>query len=137
MSQYYLRIFADLMEVTPTSPIILPDPYLEEQTLDSNVRRMYKLIRWSVKSGDRIGVLVFAFYLGYLLEERASTPAERRQCREALTPHYIRCCTRVYNLYSISGIQQIYRSQRTDYWMFQRLSRPEYKQLIQDALNIF
>jgi hypothetical protein len=133
MSQYYLNIFADLMEINPTTPLVMPDPYNTQHSLSTNVRMFYRIIRWSLGTGDRIGTLVNAYYLGYLLEERASTPNERRKCRKLLTKHYVLSCTRVYNLYNFLGVQQLYRSQRSSYWMFRKLSRKEFCQLLQEA----
>jgi hypothetical protein len=133
MSQYYLNIFSDLLEVNPTNPMTMPDPYNAQQSLSTNIRAFYRLIRWSLRTNDRVGSLVNAYYLGYLLEERASTPSERRKCRRLLTKHYILSCTRIYNIYNILGIQQLYRSQRSSYWMFRKITRQEYCQLMQDA----
>ena len=58
---------------------------------------------WALTNNNRIGALVNAYYLGCLLEERASTPLERTTCRRILTKHYVLACTRVYNLYNIVG----------------------------------
>jgi len=136
MSQYYLSILADLMEVNPLNPLVLPDPYENTQSLRANVRKFYRLIRWSLSTNDRIGALVNAYYLGYLLEERASTPAERTKCRKLLTKHYVIACIRVYNLFNIIGIQQIYRSQRISYWIFRKINRQDFCQLLVDATTL-
>ena len=136
MSQYYLNIFADLMESNPTNPIIMSDPYLEQRDLASNVRMFYRMIRWSLSANDRIGSLALAYYLGYLLEERASTPAEQQICRKILTKHYMVSCRRIYNIFNILGLQQIYRSQRSIIWMFRKLTRNEYTKLLQDAVEL-
>src|SRR4051794_23496222 len=82
MTQYYLKIFADLMEINSPDPLVMPDPYIENRSLASNVRMFYRLIRWSINTNDRIGALVNAYYLEYLLDERAFTPLERRKCRK-------------------------------------------------------
>ena len=136
MTQYYLKIFADLMETNPPDPLIIPDPYIDNRSLTSNVRMFYRLIRWSVNTNDRIGILVNAYYLGYLLDERASTPVDRRKCRKILSNHYIISCTRIYKLFVIIGIQQLYRSQRSIFWMFRKITRDEFCQLLQDAASI-
>jgi hypothetical protein len=136
MSQNYLKIFADLLEVNPVNPTVTPDPYLENRSLTSNARMIYRMIRWSVNAEDRIGTLILTYYLGYLLEERASTPAERQACRKTLTKHYIVSSIRVYNVFSILGIQQIYRSQRSTHSTFRNLSRTEYAQILQDAMTM-
>ena len=136
MSQLYLKIFADLLETQPPNPHFGLDPFIEEQTLEFNIRMFYRLIRWSLGTNNRIGTLMNAYYLGYLLEERASTPTERRKCRKLLTKHYVCACTRVYNLFSLLSIQQIYRTQRTDFWALKLLSKPEYDKLLEDAVNL-
>ena len=133
MTQYYLKIFADLMETNPINPIITPDPYLKNRSINSNVRMFYRLIRWSIVTNDRIGTLIHAYYLGYLLDERTLTSQERRRCRRELSKHYVVACTRIYKLFTLTGIQQIYRSQRSIFWMFRRITRTEFCQLLQDA----
>jgi hypothetical protein len=134
MTQYYLNIRSDLLENNPTDPIITPDPYIERRSLGTNIKMFYRMLRWSIRMNDRVGGLLNAYYLGYLLEERASTPVERRKCRKILTKHYIIACTRVYNLYTIAGIPQLYRAQRSSFWMFRKLNRREFNQLLQDAM---
>lgn len=136
MSQLYLNILSDLLETDPLNPMVMPDPYDRRKSLRSNVRSFYRNMRWSLRVNDRVGSLVTAYYLGKLLEERASTPHERRQCGKLLTDHYVLACTRVYNLFIIGGIQQIYRSQRCSYWMFRRISKREYCDLLNQAQTL-
>jgi len=136
MSQLYLSILADLMEIQPPDPSISSDPYNNNHSLSYNIRMFFRMIRLSLQTNNRIGALVNAYYLGYLLEERATTPKERKQCRKDLTKHYVYACTRLYNVFSILGIQQLYRTQRIDFWSFRLLSKPEYNRLIEDALSL-
>jgi hypothetical protein len=136
MAQYYLNIFSDLLETDPSDPFLLPDPYDDNLDIKSNIETFYRLIRWSIRINDRIQGLVNAYYLGYLLEVRLSTPSKRRKYRKILSKHYLDACIRVYNLYKITGIQQIYRSKRTSFWMFRKINRPTYIQLLQDALTL-
>jgi hypothetical protein len=136
MTQYYLNIFADLMEVNPPDPLVMPDPYINNRSLTYNVRMFYRLIRWSINTNDHMGTLVNAYYLGYLLDERTSTPSERRKCRKILSKHYVISCTRIYKIFVIIGIQQLYRSQRSIFWMFRKITRAEFCQLLQDAASV-
>ena len=85
---------------------------------------------------DRISELINAYYLGYLLEERLSTPSERRKYRSLLSKHYLEACIRVYNLFRIVGVKQIYCTQRTSFWMLRKLTQTEYIQLTNDALTL-
>ena len=136
MSQYYLNILSDLLENDPANPMVTPDPYNELQSLETNIRMFYRLLRWSTRTGDRIGGLVNAYYLGYLLEERATTPLERRKCRRILTKHYTLSCVRLYSLFVIIGRQQLYQTQRSNFWMFRKITRQEFNQLLQDATTL-
>ena len=136
MTQYYLTIFADLMEINPTNPVVIPDPFMNNRSLTSNVKMFYHLIRWSINTNDHVGTLVNAYYLGYLLDERASTPVKRRKCRKILSNHYIIVCTRIYKIFAIIGTQQLYRSQRSIFWMFRKITRAEFCQLLQDAASV-
>ena len=73
--QYYLNIFSDLLETDPIDPIISPDPYDNDLNMRTNIETFYHLIRWSIRTNDRISGLVHAYYLGYLFEERLSIPS--------------------------------------------------------------
>ena len=134
--QYYLNIFLDLLETDPIDPIISPDPYDNDLNMRTNIETFYRLIRWSIRTDDRISGLIYAYYLEYLFEERLSTPSLRRQHQNVLLKHYLDACIRVYSLYRIVGVQQIYRSKRTSFWMFRKIKRTSYVQLIQDALTL-
>src|SRR3954468_11187920 len=136
MAQYYLSIFSDLLETNSLDFPITSDPYDDNQDMKSNIEAFYRSIRYSIRINDRISGLINAYYLGYLLEVRLSTPSQRRRYRNVLSKHYIDSCTRVYNLYKIVGIQQIYCTRRTSFWMFRKVSRATYIQLIQDAFTL-
>jgi hypothetical protein len=131
--RYYLTILSDLMESEPLSPLILPDPYDVNLGMQDNIKNFYRLLRWSIRANARISGLINAYYLGYLFEVRLSTPMQRRTYRNALSKHYLDACVRVYNLFSIIGPQQIYRTKRASFWMFRKLKRSDYLQLTQDA----
>ena len=136
MAQYYLPLFSDLLETNPVNPFVLPDPYNEEMDLRSNVEEFYRQLRWSVRMNDKISGLIYAYYIGYAFEERLSSPSLRRSSRNILSRHYLEACTRVYNLYRVVGIQQIYRTKRTSFWMFRKVSQVTYVQVLQDAISL-
>ena len=74
MSQYYLNIFADLLETTPLNPMVIPNSYDEQKSLKTNIRIFYWMLRWSLRTNDHVRELVNAYYLRYLLEERVTIP---------------------------------------------------------------
>ena len=135
--QYYLKIFADIMETDPANPALMPDPYDNNVDMETNIKFFYRSIRNSIRMNDRIQGLVDAYYLGYLFEERLSTPASRRQYRNTLSKHYLDASIRVYSIFKIVGHQQIYRTKRSSFWMFRKLSRADFIQLTREALFLF
>jgi hypothetical protein len=136
MARYYLSLFSDLLETSPENSFVLPDPYDTNLDLKSNVKKCYCQIRWSIRMNDKVTGLIYAYYIGHMFEERLSSPSLRRSSRNVLSRHYLEACTRVYNLYKIVGIQQIYRTKRTSFWMFRKISQATYIQLYQDALSL-
>src|SRR5688572_16007204 len=119
----YQNILMDLMETTPLDSIVMPDSCRLARGFSSNIRHLYRMIRWSLVTEDRVSALVNAYYLGKLLETKLNTPRERSKYRRILTEHYNTTSIRIYNLFSIVGIQQIYRTQRTSLWMYRRITR--------------
>ena len=136
MAQYYLPLFTDLLEIDPVNPFILPDPYNVNVSVRLNIEEYYCQIRWFIRINDRLSGLVYAYYLGQIFEEKLSSPTRRRKYRNTLSRHYLEACTRVYNLYKVIGIQQIYRTKRTSFWMFRKISQATYVQLLQDAITL-
>ena len=136
MAQYYLPLFTDLLETDPVNTFILPNPYNVNLNVQSNIEEHYCQIRWSIRINDRLTGLVYAYYLGQIFEEKLSSPTRRRKYRNTLSRHYLEACTRVYNLYKVIGIQQIYRTKRTSFWMFRKISQATYIQLLQDAITL-
>jgi len=130
------EILAELYETTPTNLMTMPDPYDSRKTLEQNVIDLFYQLRWSLRAQKRIEGLVSAFYLGQFIEQRPLTPEQRARCRGLLTKHYICCCQRIFDLFSIQGIAQIYRTKRVYFWYFSVLSKREFVRLIQEAENM-
>ena len=133
---YHLNILSDLLEQEPADPLVMTNPCRDSHDIRTNIETLYRLIRWSVTINDRISGLMYAYYLGQTYDERLSTPSLRRQYRNVLSKHYLETCTRVYNLFKITGPQQIYRTKRTSFWMFRKIKRTHYIQLLQDAVML-
>ena len=127
------QILADLFETSPTNPIPLPDPYNDTLTLDQNLTNMYSLMRNSLRTDRCIEGLVYAYYIGQYIERNPILPEVRTKGRKYLTKHYIKCCTYIHDIFSIVGIEQLYRTKRSTYWMFGIIKKPEFKRLVHEA----
>jgi len=135
--EFMTEILSDLGETSPQRPMTMPDPYDEGIMLERNVADLFYQLRWSIRIDKRIEGLVMAFYLGQFLERRPLTPQQRMRCRRLLTTHYITCCVRIYDLFSIQGIEQIYRTKKTCFWMFRSIKKHEFTRLITEAEDTF
>ena len=80
--------------------------------------------------------LVNAYYLGHLFQIRLTTPSKRQRYRNVLSRHYLDTSIKVYNLFSIPGPAQLFRTKRTTFWEFRRIKQHTYNRLIQDALTL-
>jgi hypothetical protein len=95
-SRQYNEILADLKETEPFDPFILPDPYDSNKNIFKNAQTLKKYMRWSTVSNDRIGGLIYAYYLGYLFEERIHDKPKSRvnkKCHRQVPRHYVVAAT--------------------------------------------
>jgi hypothetical protein len=134
---HFNEILADIYETVPVNPMSLPDLYNEDLSLEQNVADLLYQLRWSLRTDKRIEGLVTAYYLGEYLERRPLTPKQRARCRALLTKHYITCCQRIYDFFSIQGIKQIYRTKRTCFWMFRAMKKSDLVRLAREAEDMF
>jgi hypothetical protein len=131
------KILADLCEITPRRVIPMPNPYNENLTMEQNVVELHYQLRWSLRVEKRIEGLVAAYYLGQYIGKGHRTQTQIKECRKVLTTHYIQCCTRIYDLFSILGIEQIYRTKRITFGMFRTISKRDFVRLTNEAENLF
>ena len=136
-NDFYDDIYLDILEENPTYPIIMPLPYNENSSLVSNVEQMFQYLLRALRRKDRILSLVNAYYIGQVLDERPKKPSERTSCYHVLTAHYITTCTRIYTIFSILGVKQLYRSKRMKVAYFKKISAKEVRKLIEEATNKF
>jgi len=129
------RTLSDLFETQPDNPTIFEDPFDATATMESNAIMFQRLIRYAIVVKDHQRAMLNAYYLGYLLRNRA-TMKEAKRCRKTINKHYVHTSQRIYRLYSILGPEQIYRSRRSTLTTFTRLSENELARLVEEATNI-
>ena len=89
------EIINDLLEISPREVPTAPPPYDESQTLNEKVEITYRYMLRNQKFKNRIGSLVYSFYLGKLLDE--ASPKEQTECRKKITKHYYTAAIRTYS----------------------------------------
>jgi hypothetical protein len=94
---------------------------------------MFNCLLRALRRKDRIMALVNAYYIGQAMDCRAS-PAERHICNQQLSVYYRQSCVRVFNLFEPLGVEQIYRTKKTKFWMFRGLKANEYQKLLREVI---
>ena len=131
--ELYTMILSDLYRTHPTNPFIMPDPYNSDLSVEENIMELYHQIVSSTRINRRIEALVASYYIGFYMERKVLSPKQRIRIRRQLTTHYAIACTRIYSLFRIIGIEQIYRSTKTIPWMIRKITRKQFRELIETA----
>ena len=126
-------ILSDLYRTHPTNSFVMPDPYNDKLSVEENIMELYHQIVSSTRIGRRVEALVASYYIGFYMERKVFLPKQRIKIRRQLTRHYAVACTRIYSLFRLIGIEQIYRSTKTIPWMVRKLTRKQFKDLVQVA----
>ena len=134
--ELYTMILSDIYQTYPTTIFIMPDPYNEELSVEENIMELYQQIVSSTRTGKRIEALIAAYYIGYYMERKVLLPKQRIKIRRQLTTHYAMACTRMYTLFRLTGIEQIYRTRKTTLWMIRKITRQQFREIIEVAENI-
>ncbi|CAG8847816.1 46352_t:CDS:1, partial [Gigaspora margarita] len=83
----------------------------------------------NVGSSRRKRQLVYAYYLGELLQEEPETPEELRACRRKITVYYYKEAIRTYNIFKDLGVHQLQRMTKTTLRIIKELPEAEYQAL--------
>ena len=68
MESTFEIIYGDVIEERPEDAEIVPPPYMDDLADKEKIDLMFHLIRRSLRRGDRISALTYAFYLGEMVE---------------------------------------------------------------------
>ncbi|CAG8843133.1 32956_t:CDS:1, partial [Gigaspora margarita] len=102
MSDRFQTVLADILQTEPQFVPTIPYPTDSSMPLLARVTKTYtKLL--SMGSSRRKRQLVYAYYLGELLQEEPETPEELRACRKKITAYYYKGAIRNYNIFKDLG----------------------------------
>ncbi|CAG8486815.1 21843_t:CDS:2 [Cetraspora pellucida] len=118
----YQEILNDLNDLLKSSPanikIILPS-YESSSKLQNKIITLWRCLARARRLNNRIDTLVYAFYLGQLLE--TVTKPEKTMCTKLLTRYFIMVSMRTYYIFERLGVEQIYRTSTMNLRMISRL----------------
>ena len=105
----YTILVQDLIEDTPENVNVIPAPYDIFQTTEVQILSTYQKLQRSARRKDRIMTLVYAYYLGEILENIPDR-SHRSYLNSQITKYYSLASRRTYSLFEKTGVQQIYRT---------------------------
>ena len=106
MSDRYQTVYANMLQTEPQFVPTIPCPTDSSIPLLTRVTKTYtKLL--SVGSRRRKRQLVYAYYLGELLQEEPETPEKLRACRRKITAYYYKAAIKAYNIFKNLGVDQL------------------------------
>lgn len=131
MSKNYQEILNDLNKLLKSSPVniktVFP-PYEQSSKLQNKIITLWRSLARARRLKNRINALVYAFYLGQLLE--TVTKPERTMCNKLLTRYFITVSVRTYYIFEKLGVEQIYRTSTVNLRMISRLGSREFQNLV-------
>ena len=125
----YLLIAQELAEDQPETITVTPALYNLTQTPEMQVLLTYQRLQRLAKRKDRLMTLVYAFYLGELLENNPNRP-HRRYLNSQVSSYYSLASRRTYNLFEQAGVEQIYRTKSVTLRQIGKLPSTEFYLLI-------
>ncbi|CAG8681613.1 9842_t:CDS:1 [Dentiscutata erythropus] len=108
------------------------DIFVEEDIKLSQTQKKIKFIFRKLKRArklNRIHTLVYAFYLGEILEK---APGKKKFNDEDLSRYYAEVSVRVYYLFQKSGVNRIYQMTKLTLATISKLTAGEFQQLVND-----
>ena len=111
-------------------------PYQTDATLTQKVRLTYQTLLRSTRMRNRLLSLVNAYYLGQLIDDATTSPAQRTLQMVTLTKYYYRTAIRVYHLFENLGVRRIFATQCLTLTMVSQLKATEYQALLLETFDI-
>ena len=129
MTTTYDLILDELLEDTPENVIVTPPPYDPTADIDTRIMSTYQRLQRSARCKDRCMILVYAYYLGELIENTLNRHYHGYLVNQ-ISKYYSVTSRRTYYLFEKQGIAQIYRTRRLKLRMIYNLKSTEYQLLI-------
>jgi hypothetical protein len=125
----YTILSQELSESTPDNVNVIPAPFDVLQPPEMQVLTTYHKLQRSARRKDRLMTLVYAYYLGELLE-MTTNRGLRTYLNSHLTRYYSLVARRTYCLFEKTGVEQIYRTKKITMRQIYQMPFSDYQLLI-------
>jgi len=122
---YYNTIFQDLLEENNTQLNMQDTPYSGEMDYRTKIELTYECLIRALRLKQRISSLIFAYFLGQLIEKRETS---RRVIKQIISEHYYIIAIRTYYIFEVNPVQ-IYATKEMTINMIRKLKQKEFTQL--------
>ena len=136
MSQEYNIIKEDLQRILPISPSVPSPRYHSGASNIQKVKSLYRQFLKYIRLHNRKMMLLYAFYIGEILEDQVESPKERSLCMKELSSYYQKSIVKTYFIFEKYGVEQIFRTQNMTIPMIFRLKQFKVQELLEELLNI-
>ena len=124
MSSYNI-VLQDLLNDEENNFTMPLPPYSEEMNNRERIEITYNCLLRSQRLKQRTSALIFAYYLGQLIEKRE---VSKRICKQIMSDHFYIIAIRTYYIFEVNPIQ-IYVTKNTTTAMIRKLKLHEFKKL--------
>jgi hypothetical protein len=132
----YQLLLDDLKQTEPVNSLPYPPPYTDEMDTKEKFYSITRAMFRAKRIHNRISFLINAFYLGQFFETLENVTTRVTYVKE-ITRHYYLASVRIYYLYEVLGTSQIARSRNLTLHLILRVSKSQFNELVDEALNIF
>ena len=122
---YYDIILQDLTAEMETSYYMQDTPYSIEMEAKIKIEITYECLLRAQRLRQRISSLVFAYFLGQLIEKRELS---KRIIKQIVSEHYFAIAIRTYYIFELNPVQ-IYATKRMSTIMIRKLKQREFNRL--------
>jgi len=122
---YYNIIFQDLLEENNTQLNMQNTPYSGEMDYRIKIELTYECLIRALRLKQRISSLIFAYFLGQLIEKKETS---KRVIKQIISEHYYIIAIRTYYIFEVNPVQ-IYATKEMTINMIRKLKQKEFAQL--------
>ena len=126
MSFSYRTILQDLAEEVNLQQTMQDTPYTTNMTNQEKINMTYQCLLRAVRLKQRISTLIFAYFLGQLIEKKELS---KRKIKQIVTEHYYVIAIRTFYIFEFNP-QQIYVTKIMNIGNIRKLIQHEFKQLV-------
>ena len=122
-------IIQDLLETTVQETQQIPIPYNISDSQELQISQTYYSIKHAIRTRKRIKSLVYAYYLGELLEN-LSNRSQQTMLLRRITKYHKLASRRIYYIFLTNGIEQIWKTKKITLNIVYKLSFTDYQMII-------